>query len=212
MLELGLKVLLSFLLGSLNGSLILGRLKGVDIRESGSGNPGGTNALRTQGALFALGVMIIDVGKGFLPAWWLPFNALPGVPLDPAVSRTWLQLACAGAAIVGHCYPVWFQFAGGKGFATTIGAMLAVSPGLLPIVGVVWFLVMIASGMVGLATMIAAVSMPVYGAIIGVSRELLVFLALVAGFIVYTHRSNIGRILRGEEHRMAKAMFWRRQR
>ena len=212
MLELGVKVLLSFLLGSLNGSLILGRLKGVDIRESGSGNPGGTNALRTQGAWFALGVMIIDVGKGFLPAWWLPGNALPGVPLDPEVSRTWLQLACAGAAIVGHCYPVWFQFAGGKGAATTIGALLAVSPGLLPVVGVVWVLVIIASGMVGLATMIAAVSMPIYGAITGLSWQLLVFLMLVAGFIVFTHRSNIGRILRGEENRMVKAMFWRRQR
>ena len=82
----------------------------------------------------------------------------------------------------------------------------------LPIVGVVWVLVMIASGMVGLATMVAAVSMPVYGSITGVGRELLVFLTLVAGFIVFTHRSNIGRILRGEENRMVKAMFWRRQR
>ena len=105
MLELGLKVLLSYLAGALNGALIVGKLAGgIDIRTLGSGNAGGTNALRTQGKWFAFRVMVIDVGKGYLPPWLLPALALPGVPLDPEVSRTWLALACAGAAVVG---PSW---------------------------------------------------------------------------------------------------------
>jgi glycerol-3-phosphate acyltransferase PlsY len=90
MLELGLKVLLSYLAGALNGALIVGKLAGgIDIRTLGSGNAGGTNALRTQGKWFAFRVMVIDVGKGYLPPWLLAALALPGVPLDPEVSRTW---------------------------------------------------------------------------------------------------------------------------
>ncbi len=211
MLELGLKVLISYLLGSVNGSLLLGRLKGVDIRRMGSGNAGGTNALRTQGAGFAALVMLIDVGKGYLPAWLLPGLALPGVPLDPAVSRIWLQLACAAAAVVGHCYPVWFQFAGGKGAATAIGALAAVAPGLLIPGAVVWVGTMLVTGMVGLATMLAAISMPIYLAWTTTDQgPLLVFSIMLAGFIVFTHRSNIRRMLQGEENRVEKFMLWRR--
>ncbi len=140
MLELGLKVLISYLVGSVNGSLLLGRLKGIDIRSVGSGNAGGTNALRALGKLFALGVMIIDIGKGFLAPWLLPALVLPSVPVDPAVSREWLMLACAGAAVFGHCYPVWFEFRGGKGAATAIGAMLAVAPTALIPAAIVWSL------------------------------------------------------------------------
>ena len=139
MLELGLKVLLSYLVGSLTGALIVGKLAGgIDIRTQGSGNAGGTNALRTQGKWFALRVILIDIGKGFLPPWLLPALVLPGVPLDPELSRTWLMLACAGASVIGHCYPVWFGFAGGKGAATAIGALLGIAP-VLALPGVlVW--------------------------------------------------------------------------
>ena len=133
MLELGLKVLLSYLVGSLTGALIVGKLAGgIDIRTQGSGNAGGTNALRTQGKWFALRVILIDIGKGFLPPWLFPVLVLPGVPLDPELSRTWLMLACAGASVIGHCYPVWFGFAGGKGAATAIGALLGIAPELEP--------------------------------------------------------------------------------
>ena len=211
MLELGLKVLISYLLGSVNGSLLLGRLKGVDIRRMGSGNAGGTNALRTQGPAFAALVMLIDVGKGYLPAWLLPGLVLPGVPLDPDVSRTWLQLACAAAAVVGHCYPVWFEFAGGKGAATAIGALAAVAPKLLIPGGLVWVGTVLVTGMVGLATMLAAVAMPVYFAWTTTGQgPVLAFLVALAGFIVFTHRSNIRRMLRGEENRTEKFMLWRR--
>jgi len=214
MLELGLKVLISYLLGSVNGSLLLGRLKGIDIRSSGSGNAGGTNALRTQGKVFALGVMIIDIGKGFLAPWLMPGLALPGVPLDPVIARDWLLLACAAAAVYGHCYPVWFGFRGGKGAATAIGAMLAVSPAVLVPAGIVWVLVLVFSGYVGLATMLAAGIMPVWQLVShGTSNgPLLIFLLGLAVFVVYTHRSNIRRLARGEEGRMEKAMVLRRSR
>jgi len=215
MLELGLKVLLSYLVGALNGALIVGKFAGgVDIRKLGSGNAGGTNALRTQGVWFALPVMLIDVGKGFLPPWLLPMLVLPLVPLDPEVSRTWLTLACAGGAVVGHCYPVWFDFKGGKGAATAIGALLGIAPSLTLPALVVWCLVVTTTGYVGLATMLAAAVLPVWAALTGLPehRELFWFLVALALFIVYTHRGNIQRLRAGQENRLEKAMLWRRPR
>ena len=98
MLELAVKTLLAYLLGSLMGALIIGALRGVDIRQQGSGNAGGTNALRTQGKAFALGVVAIDIGKGWFAAGALPGLALPGVGLDAALGREWLAVSCAAAA------------------------------------------------------------------------------------------------------------------
>ena len=212
MLELGLKVLISYLLGSLNGSLVIGRFYGVDIRSVGSGNAGGTNALRTQGVVFAFLVMLIDVGKGYLPAAFLPAMVLPGVPLDPDVSRTWLTLACAGAAVVGHCYPVWFAFAGGKGAATAIGALLAIVPGVLIPALLVFVVVLIASGYVGLATMTAAITMPAYLAITQFADhwQEVIFLLFLALFIVFTHRSNVERMRKGEEDKIKSVMLFRK--
>jgi glycerol-3-phosphate acyltransferase PlsY len=204
MLELGLKVFISYLIGSLNGSLIVGRMSGgVDIRQVGSGNAGGTNALRTQGKMFAFWVILIDVGKGSLPTWLLPGLALPWIGLDPEVSRTWLTYGVGGAVIVGHCYPVWFRFAGGKGAATAIGVLAIIAPLLLLPMAVTWVLVLILSGYVGLATICAAVVIPVYVAFTALPEgmDLLVFTTLLAMFAVFTHRSNIQRILSGDEER-----------
>jgi acyl phosphate:glycerol-3-phosphate acyltransferase len=213
MLELGLKVLLSYLIGALNGALIVGKFAGgIDIRTLGSGNAGGTNALRTQGKWFAFRVMVIDVGKGYLPPWLLPSLALPGVALDPDVSRTWLALACAGAAVVGHCYPVWFDFKGGKGAATAIGALLGIAPGLTVPVLIVWCLVVTTTGFVGLATMLAVGVLPAWVVLTEFPerQELFWFLVALALFIVYTHRGNIRRLREGTENRLERAMLWRR--
>jgi len=212
MLELGLKVLISYLLGALNGSLVIGKLTGVDIRAVGSGNAGGTNALRTQGKLFAFFVMVIDIGKGWLPAWLLPGLALPGIALDPDISRTWLMLACGGAAIAGHCYPVWFDFSGGKGAATTVGVLIAVAPAALLPGAVVFATVLVLSGYVGLATMTSVASLSVYMAVVDFtgSRATVIFLVLLALFIVYTHRLNIQRMRAGQESRMIRALWSRR--
>jgi len=185
MLELGIKILLSYLLGSLNGSLIIGRFTGVDIRKVGSGNAGGTNALRTQGLWFAVGVMVIDVGKGFLPAWLLPSLVLPGV----------------------------FNFAGGKGAATLIGMLIAVAPALL-LPGLITFAgVLVLTGFVGLATMTAVTVLPIvlWFTAGPDSVPTISALALLALFVIYTHRSNIVRMTRGEEGRMHKVMLFRRR-
>ena len=131
MLELGVKLLLAYLLGTVLGSLLLGRLRGVDIRSMGSGNAGATNAMRTQGKWFGLLVLVIDVAKGVIAVWWLPAALLPGIGIDPEVSRQWLTVACGFAVIVGHVFPVWFGFRGGKGFATMIGVIGAVELRLL---------------------------------------------------------------------------------
>src|ERR1700736_1438676 len=117
MLELGVKIFIAYLLGTLLGSLILGRLHGVDIRRMGSGNAGATNALRTQGKLFGFLVLTVDIAKGVFAVWWLPTAVLPGVGIDPDLPREWLTVACGFAVIMGHVYPVWFGFRGGKGAA-----------------------------------------------------------------------------------------------
>src|SRR5580692_8570401 len=159
MLELSVKTLLAYLLGALLGSLVLGQLRGVDIRRAGSGNAGATNALRTQGKLFALSVLAIDIGKGVLAVLYLPQASLPGIPLDPEIPRAWLTVACGFAVIVGHVYPVWFGFRGGKGAATMVGVVAAMEPRLLVPMLLSWLLVLVLWGYVSLATMLSGVAL-----------------------------------------------------
>src|SRR3984893_12687126 len=104
MLELGVKILIAYLLGTVLGSLILGRLRGVDIRSMGSGNAGATNALRTQGKLFGFLVLAIDIAKGVFAVWWLPTAVLPAVGIDPDLQRQWMIGTCRLAVIVGHVH------------------------------------------------------------------------------------------------------------
>jgi glycerol-3-phosphate acyltransferase PlsY len=213
MLELGLKVLLSYLLGSVNGSLLLGWLTGRgDVRASGSGNAGGTNALRTFGWLFALGVIVIDVAKGAIPVVMIANWQLPWTTLTAGISHIWLTLACGGAAVVGHCYPVWFGFAGGKGAATAVGVLAALAPYvLLPAAGG-WILIVMTTGYVGLATMTAAAIVPVaiFFSDVPARVDLLTFGLLLAFFVVYTHRENIRRLSSGTEPRTTRLMVSRR--
>lgn len=214
MLELGAKFLISYLIGSLMGSLIMGRLRGgVDIRTMGSGNAGGTNALRTQGAGFALGVIIIDIGKGAVAAGVVPGLSLPFIPEDPGVSRTWLTMCCAAAAVVGHVWPMYHRFQGGKGAATFIGTLLVLGPMLIIPLLLVWAWVLTLTGYVGLSTMLAAVSLPLW---LGVSRlpddqPLFIYSVAMALFIIYCHRSNIQRMRAGNEHRNIKLMVFKRR-
>lgn len=210
MLELGLKILLAYLLGSLVGSLLLGQWRGVDIREQGSGNAGGTNALRTQGWKFALGVMVIDVGKAIVAVGMLPGLALPLVGLDAQVSRDWLAVACAVAVVVGHVYPVWYEFRGGKGAATLIGAVAVLAPAALLPVLAVWLCCVLLTGYVGLGTMLGTATLPVYFAVIDVEGIALPTFGLVmTAFVAYTHRSNIARMRLGNENRARRLWLLR---
>ena len=204
MIELGLKFTVAYLLGSVLGALVMGRIRdGVDIRDLGSRNPGGTNALRTQGFSFAFWVMLIDVGKGILPVALLPALNIPGVGIDPLVSREMIRYSVAAAAILGHVYPLWHGFRGGKGGATAIGVLFVVAPQIaLPAV-VLWLAVIGITHYVGLATVSVAVAAPVYFGLTGLPGQigLFIFSAWVAVIITYTHRENLQRILSGTEHR-----------
>lgn len=214
MLELGIKFLLSYLLGSLMGSLIIGRLKGgVDIRTMGSGNAGGTNALRTQGVWFALGVIVIDIGKGAIAAGVVPALELPFVPTDPTISRTWLALCCAAGAVVGHVWPLYHRFQGGKGAATFLGTMLVLGPILILPMLLVWAWVLTMTGFVGLSTIAAAAFLPVWLAITRLpgDQPLFIYSVALALFIAWCHRSNIRRMRAGNEHRNEKLMVFRRR-
>ena len=208
MLELGVKSLIAYLFGGLLGSLILGRLRGVDIRRLGSGNAGATNALRTQGKLFGLAVLLIDAGKGVLAVLYLPGAPWPSA--DPAVTREWLTLACALAVIVGHVYPVWFSFRGGKGVATMVGVIGALEPRLLIAVSIAWFAVLVLTGYVGLASMIAGAALVAFVYATEPDKvPLLVFCAVIELFVIFTHRANIARMLSGKEHRVQKLWLFR---
>lgn len=198
-------VLSAYALGSLSGSLLLGRWVGVDIRARGSGNAGGTNAFRTLGWRFALGVVLIDVGKGVLAAsipLWLGF----GQAFVP-----WAQAGCVLAATAGHVWPVFFGFRGGKGAATLVGGLMVFWPVALIAVLATWVAVVLASGYVGLATMLATTMLLPMVAVVPTGQRIPygAFALLAWVFILCTHRSNISRLRAGDEHRFGP-WRWRR--
>jgi len=210
MLELGVKMLIAYLLGTLLGSLILGRVRGIDIRSMGSGNAGATNALRTQGKLFGMLVLIIDIAKGMVAVRWLPTAVLPAVGIDPALPREWLTLACGLAVIVGHVYPVWFSFRGGKGAATVVGVVAALELRLLVPMLLCWFAVLLLTGYVSLATMLAGAALIAAVYVLEPNNApLLIFCWLVTAFVIYTHRSNILRMRSGQENRVRRLWLFR---
>jgi glycerol-3-phosphate acyltransferase PlsY len=204
MLEIILKILLSYLLGSLMGGLILGKIVGgVDIRTVGSMSAGATNALRARGKGFAAGVFIIDILKGLLSVLLVANLPWPG-QTQSLLSVEWLSVACGLAAFFGHLYPVFFGFKGGKGVATLLGVMLGLSPVLLLASMLGWLVILLLTGYVGLASIGAGVTAAIYAA--GwypgdFSSSLGIFTIISALLLIFTHRSNIQRLLAGTEHR-----------
>ena len=215
MLELGVKTLLAYLLGSIIGSLLVGQLRGgIDIRTMGSGNAGGTNALRTQGKVFALWVMIIDIGKGIFAAAVIPLLVIPGVGIDATVDRSLVLYGVAFAAIAGHVFPVWFGFRGGKGAATAAGLVCY----LAPVAGLAmlgsWVLIAFTTGFVGLATIGAALVAVLVMGFTALPEEsgLFLFGCATAALVIYAHRGNIRRMLDGTESRFSTpAARWLRR-
>jgi len=190
-------LLLSYLLGSLSGSLLLGRLRGVDIRASGSGSTGGTNAFRTQGWWFALGTVFIDIGKGALAAWL-------ALRLLPAGSHPAWPYACAFAAVLGHVWPLFHGFRGGKGAATLVGGLAVLWPQVLVPGLLVWILSLMWTGFVGLSTILAGVAILVAAMAWGETHARIGYAAAVALFLLFTHRANLARLQRGTEPRFER--------
>lgn len=204
MSEILIKAVLGYMLGSIVGGLLVGRLRGgVDIREQGSGNAGGTNALRTQGKAFAFWVLLIDIGKGWIATGLLAAARLPGIATAPLHWRLWSVAACGIAVMLGHVYPAWHGFRGGKGVATLVGAVLGAAPLLLIPVLAVWLLAVALLGYVGLASILGAGAFAVAAAASTAEARipLLTFALASAVLIAFTHRGNIARMLAGTEPR-----------
>lgn len=196
-------ILAAYLLGSLSGSLLLGRLRGVDIRTQGSGNAGGTNAFRTQGAKFALGVVIIDIGKGALAAWL-------GLRFADASNAAWLAYATAFAAALGHVWPLWHGFRGGKGAATVVGGIAVLWPMAIPVLLAVWLGTLILTGYVGLSTILTGLTVAILALATQADAPRLGFAMAVALLLLFTHRANVARLRAGTESRFEKARLLHR--
>ncbi len=187
----------AYLLGAIPASYLAGRwAQGIDLRRHGSGNLGATNTFRVLGARVAAPVMAFDVLKGTLPVVLFP-------RWDGADAWAW-TLAYGAAAIVGHVFPVYMRFRGGKGVATSAGVFLALAPLPLGVGLAVWLLVLKATRMVSAASIAGALSVGVLLLATPVRAETRVLGLAVVAFVVLAHRSNIARIMRGEESRFGR--------
>lgn len=196
------KILLGYLLGSISGSLLIGRLRGIDIRQQGSGNAGGTNAFRTQGVWFALGVILVDVGKSALAAW------VGGQGIADGSHALRVALLAGAAAAAGHVWPLYFGFRGGKGVAAVLGVLLVLWPlGAAVMVGVI-LLVLATTGYVGLGSILSGVALVPAAMRFAPEPHRTVWTVaavVTAAFILFTHRSNVRRLWAGTENRFERA-------
>ncbi len=208
--------IISYLIGSTPTSIIVGRItKGIDIREHGSGNAGGTNVFRVLGWKPALFVVVIDVFKGWLPAAiFAPAFYYAQIIPDLGV----VQILCGFSAVLGHTYTIFARFKGGKGVGTLGGMLIALFPTAFPFCLAIAIITIILTGYVSLASILASVSLPIFLFILppffGVNPaplSLMVFSLLIPWFITFTHRSNIQRLRSGEENRFEKAMIFRKK-
>jgi len=210
---LAVHFLASYLLGAFPSSVVLGRVvRGIDIREHGSGNAGATNAWRVLGWRIGLPVVLIDVVKGALAATVIARLPLGPTPLDPQT----LAVLCGLIAVLGHVFPIYLNFRGGKGVATAAGMLVATAP--LPIacaVGI-FALCLFLSGRVSLGSITAAWTVPLsillFHRYTGIRHSvLLVALTFaLAVFITYTHRTNLQRLLHGKEPAFPQLQLWKR--
>ena len=209
-------ITISYLTGSTPTSIIVGRItKGIDIREHGSGNAGGTNVFRVLGWKPALIVVIVDVFKGWLPAAiFAPAFYYAQIIPDLGV----VQILCGFSAVLGHTYTVFAGLKGGKGVGTLGGMLIALFPTAFPFCLAVAVITIMLTGYVSLASILASVSLPIFLFVLPpflganpAPLSLMVFSLLIPWFITFTHRSNIQRLRSGEENRFEKAMIFRKK-
>jgi glycerol-3-phosphate acyltransferase PlsY len=207
MVTLAVLVFGSYLLGSIPFGYLAGRLAGTDIRQAGSGNIGATNVVRILGKGYGYPVFALDVLKGF-GAVKISMLAAPGRPPDwnsPEI----LGILAAMSSVLGHMYPPWLKFKGGKGVATSAGALLALTP-VATLIGVaIWMIVFWLTRYVSLASVTAAVVLPVVILVLNWHdqnkvKPLVYSSACVAAAVVWRHRSNLSRLMRGTEPRFTR--------
>jgi len=206
MVTLAVLIFGSYLLGSIPFGYLAGRLRGIDIRQAGSGNVGATNVVRVLGKRYGYPVFVLDVLKGF-GAVKISMVIAPGQP--PEWNSPEIFGILAGmSSFLGHLYPPWLTFKGGKGVATSAGALLALTP-MATLIGVtVWIIVFWLTRYVSLASMTAAIALPIV--ILAVNwkdrnnvKPLVCSSAIVAAVVIWRHRSNLSRLTRGTEQRFA---------
>lgn len=191
-----------YLLGSIPAAYIAGRMAGVDIRKEGSGNVGATNVVRTLGKRYGYPVFVVDLLKGVIAVlfgkWIVRYS---GTPLSPES----LGIVAAVACVIGHNFPIWLGFKGGKGVATSIGVVLGMMPLAAVIILVVWAFTFQISRYVSVASIGAAVALPIVVALYYARQNggalLLYFSLILAALVVVRHRTNIARLARGTEPR-----------
>lgn len=195
-LMLSLLVLAGYLMGSIPNGLLLARLKGVDLQKVGSGNIGATNVYRCVGKSWGVAAFVLDAVKGFVPAFVFP-RLMESAP-------PWLGLACGVAAVAGHNWPVWLGFKGGKGVSTSAGMLLGIAPAAAGIGFAVFAITVLITHFVSLGSILAAIAVPTaYLGLYGTDNHLLAGALIVMGLLViFTHRANIGRLLKGTEPRI----------
>jgi len=194
----------AYLLGSVPTAIWVGKsFHNIDIREHGSGNAGATNAIRVLGWKTGVPVLLIDVFKGWIAAMLPVFFNLAG---DETALLTNLQIAAGVSAVIGHIFPVFAQFRGGKGVATIFGVMIAIHPAVTLTCFGIFIVVLLIWSYVSLASISAALAFPIL--LIGLfgspSMLLKIFSVIVAIALIITHRKNIKRLLRGEESKFIR--------
>jgi acyl phosphate:glycerol-3-phosphate acyltransferase len=197
-------VLVSYLLGSVPFGLLLARLKGVDLRRVGSGNIGAANVARTLGRPWGIATFGFDAFKGFLPVFLfapLSVGHAAGFPPEPSIG--WLQVLCGTAAVLGHCYPLYLGFKGGKAVATGCGAVIAINPAVFLCGGAVWLVTLFTTRYVGFASVLMGVTFPIamWALMKGERWDLVFGASLLTLLILIRHRSNFHRMWTGTEPR-----------
>ena len=200
-LPLWLLAVWAYLLGSIPNAYWIARIKGVDIRRVGSGNVGATNVFRAVGKSLGVLTFALDALKGFVPVFFFPRLCAPvGWGADA------LAVLFTVLAVAGHNWPVWLRFRGGKGVATSVGALIGLAPAAVGVGVLVWAAVFAASRIVSLASLVAALAVPLFQWWRADWRPGLLPVALTAigALIILRHRANLCRLLSGTEPRLGK--------
>ncbi|MFN8251248.1 MAG: glycerol-3-phosphate 1-O-acyltransferase PlsY [Ferruginibacter sp.] len=199
-----LLIIVAYLIGSIPTALIISKkFFGIDIRDYGSGNMGATNTFRVLGSKYGSIVMLLDILKGVIAVGL--FNFLPHyLGSENELQRTNFMIGLGLSAVVGHIFPIWANFKGGKGVATLFGMILAIQPVVAVCCVGVFLLVLYLTRYVSLSSILASVFLPVCVLWIWNEHEVLyrIFALIVALLVIFTHQKNIGRILRGVESRV----------
>lgn len=193
----------AYVVGSIPFGLLIGKWHKIDIRKHGSGNIGATNITRTLGRDWGIFCFFLDFCKGMLPVV-IAQQTVGSIDSLPSALLGIPGILAAAAAISGHIWPVFLRFKGGKGMATSLGALVALAPFHVIICAITWYLVFLATRYVSMASIAAALALPLGGIFIRTSWPTTTLLIAITILIVYKHRSNIVRLLEGTENRFER--------